>query len=149
MPVTRMLRLSFVVVLAIACSSDATSPPLRDFVNAVARAQCGAADGPAVEIFLMPNPVAPVVPTAPFVRVYVEVELNALTGRTWPVGAGAVAWFQPDASTYELAEAGYLVVTSVDSENTITGTVDLDFPDAGHIRREFRATWIPTHALCA
>jgi hypothetical protein len=148
MSVNRMLRLSLVLSLAIACSSDATAPPLRGFVNAVASADCGPADGPAVAIYLTPNPVAPAVPGPPFVRVYIAVEPNALTGRTWPVGSAAGALFRRDASTYELADAGLLVVTSVDSENTITGTVDLYFPDAGHISRAFVATWVPSHVLC-
>ena len=148
MPVTRMLRWPFVLALAIACSSDATSPLFRSFVNAVATAQCGPADGPAVAIFLTPNPVGSVEPSAPFVRIYVAVQVDQLTGRAWSVVNEAGAWFHRDASNSEPAETGYLLVTSVDSENTITGTVDLSFPDAGHIKSAFRATWIPTHFLC-
>jgi len=151
MSITRMLRLSLVVAFAMACSSDTISAPLRGFVYAAAMAQCGPADGPAVAIYLTPNPVGSIEPIAPFVRVYVPVQLDQLTGRMWPIASGnteAAAWFHPDASTYELAETGYMIVNSVDSESTITGLVDLHFPDAGHIRSQFRATWVPSHALC-
>lgn len=151
MPVTRMIRLPLVLALAIACSSDATSPPTGDLVNAVARAQCGPADGPAVEIFVTRNPLAgSAVPSAPFVRLYVPVDVSQLTERPWGVGYGAEtgAWFQADASHSEAAIGGALFVGSVDAENTITGIVDLDFPVAGHFHGSFRATWIPSHALC-
>jgi len=149
MPVTRMLRLSLVLFVAIACSSDATSPPFRSFVNAVAHAECGPADGPAVAIFLTPNAVGSVEPSAPFVRIYVAVQVAELAGRTWNANTDAAALFYPDASNFEVAESGNMIVTSVDSNSTITGTVDLNFPDAGHIKTAFRATWIPIHALCA
>jgi len=146
----RMFRLSLVIPLAMACSSDATSPRFRDFVNAVAAAQCGPAGGSAVAIYLTPNPVGSVEPSAPFVRVYVPVQVAELTGRTWPIASKnteVAAWFYPAGATFELAETGYLIVSSVDSE-MIVGTLDLHFPDAGHIRSAFRATWIPTSGFC-
>jgi len=150
MSITRMLRLSLVFAFAMACSSDTISAPLRGLVYAAATAQCGPADGPAVAIYLTPNPVGSIEPSAPFVRVYVPVQLDQLTAHVWPISTNteAAAWFHPDASTYELAETGYMIVNSVDSESTITGSVDLHFPDAGHIRSAFRATWVPSHALC-
>lgn len=150
MPVTRMLRSSLVVAFAMACSSDATSPLFRGFVYSAAVFQCGPADGPAVAIYLAPNPVGSIEPSAPFVRVYVPVQLDQLTAHVWPIASNteAGAWFHADASSSELAESGYMIVSSVDSDNTITGSVDLHFPDAGHIRSQFRATWVPSHALC-
>ena len=150
MSITRMLRLSLVVAFAMACSSDSVSAPLRGFVYAAAVFQCGPADGPAVAIYLAPNPVGSIEPSAPFVRVYVPVQLDQLTGHVWPISTNteAAAWFHPNASTYEIAETGYMIVSSVDSESTITGSVDLHFPDAGHIKSEFRATWVPSHTLC-
>jgi len=150
MPLTRMLRSSLVVAFAMACSSDATSPLFRGFVYSAAAFQCGPADGPAVAIYLAPNPVGSIEPSAPFVRVYVPVQLDQLTAHVWPIASNteAGAWFHADASSSELAESGYMIVSSVDSDNTITGSVDLHFPDAGHIRSQFRATWVPSHALC-
>ncbi len=150
MPLTRMLRSSLVVAFAMACSSDATSPLFRGFVYSAAAFQCGPADGPAVAIYLAPNPVGSIEPSAPFVRVYVPVQLDQLTAHVWPIASNteAGAWFHADAFSSELAESGYMIVSSVDSDNTITGSVDLHFPDAGHIRSQFRATWVPSHALC-
>jgi hypothetical protein len=69
----------------------------------------------------------------------------------WPIASGSTeagAWFHPDGSTYELAESGYMIVSSVESDNTVTGSVDLRFPDAGHIKTAFSARWQPTNILC-
>ena len=150
MPLTRMLRSSLVVAFAMACSSDATSPLFRGFVYSAAAFQCGPADGPAVAIYLAPNPVGSIEPSAPFVRVYVPVQLDQLTAHIWPIASNteAGAWFHADASSSELAESGYMIVSSVDSDNTITGSVDLRFPDAGHIKTAFSAKWQPNNILC-
>jgi len=146
-----MLRLSLVVAFAMACSSDATSPQFRGFVYSAATAQCGPADGPAVAIYLASNPVGSIEPSAPFVRVYVPVQVDQLTAHIWPVAgtnAEAGALFHPDASTYEMAETGYMIVTSVNSDNTVTGSIDIRFPDAGHIKTAFSAKWQPNIILC-
>jgi len=150
MPLTRMLRSSLVVAFAMACSSDATSPLFRGFVYSAAVFQCGPADGPAVAIYLAPNPVGSIEPSAPFVRVYVPVQLDQLTAHVWPIASNteAGAWFHADASSSELAESGYMIVSSVDSDNTITGSVDLHFSDAGHIKTAFSAKWQPNNILC-
>jgi hypothetical protein len=82
--------------------------------------------------------------------VYVPGEVDQLTG-VWSVAgahAQGAAWFHPDASAIEPAESGYLIVSSVDADKTITGSVNLDFPEAGHISIEFRATWVQEQALC-
>lgn len=145
-----MLRSSLVVAFAMACSSDATSPLFRGFVYSAAAFQCGPADGPAVAIYLAPNPIGSIEPSAPFVRVYVPVQLDQLTAHVWPIASNteAGAWFHADASSSELAESGYMIVSSVDSDNTITGSVDLRFPDAGHIKTAFSAKWQPNNILC-
>jgi hypothetical protein len=151
MSVTRVLRFSLVPVFAMACSSDSVSAPLRGFVYSAAVAQCGPADGPAVAIYLSPNPVESIEPSEPFVRVYVPVQLSQLTGHVWQIesiNSIAGAWFRPNASTYELADSGYLVVTSIGSDNTVTGSIDLRFPIAGHIKSSFHAAWLPSHSLC-
>jgi hypothetical protein len=41
-----------------------------------------------------------------------------------------------------------MYVTSVDADNTVTGSVDLQFPDAGHIKTDFRAKFRPNVTLC-
>jgi hypothetical protein len=149
MSVIRMLRFSLVAVFAMACSSDSTSAPLRGFAYSTVAAQCGPADGPAVAVFLAPTQAGANGQTAPYVRVYVAVPANQLTG-AWPIttNSDAAAWFQSNASTSELAESGYMLVTSVDSDNTVTGSVDLQFADAGHIKTAFRAKFRPNNMLC-
>jgi hypothetical protein len=132
------------------CSSDATSPKLSAFVYSAAVSACGPADGPAVAIYLAPNPVGAIEPTAPYVRIYVAVEPSELTAHVWPIGARteAAAWFHTEGSTSEPADAGYMIVNSVDSDNTITGSLEIFFPDAGHIKSAFSAKWLPNNALC-
>lgn len=150
MSVIRVLCLSLVVALAMACSSDRVSAPFRGFDHAAAVFDCGPADGAAVAIYLAPNPVGSVEPDAPFVRVFVPARVTRLTDHAWPISKNseAAAWFHPDSSTWELAEKGYMIVSSVDSDTTVTGSVDLDFPDSGHIKSAFRATWIPRFIFC-
>jgi hypothetical protein len=81
--------------------------------------------------------------------VYVAVPVNQLTG-VWPIttNSQAAAWFQSDGSTSELAESGYMFVRSVDSDNTVTGSVDIQFPNGGHIKTDFRAKFRPNNVLC-
>jgi hypothetical protein len=70
----------------------------------------------------------------------------------WPIksiNTIAAAWFRPDASTYEMADTGYLIVSSIGADKTVTGTINLQFPSAGHIRSAFRAAWVPSNSLCA
>lgn len=151
MSTSRLFRLSLVIPFALACASDTVSGPVRVFNHAAAQAACGPADGPAVAIFLGPNSVSPLPPSAPYVRVYVPVAVNELPGRIWGISDGnspAAAWFHPDGSTYELATSGYLIVTSVDSHNVIRGSVDVRFPDAGRIKSVFETTLLPNNYLC-
>jgi hypothetical protein len=149
MSVPRLLRFSLVAVVAMACRSDSVSAPLRGFMYSAVAAQCGPADGPAVAVFLAPSPAGANEASAPYVRVYVPVPVGQLTG-VWPIATNtaAAAWFHPNGSTYELAESGYMIVSSVDSDNTVTGSLDLRFPNSGHINTAFRAKFRPNNVLC-
>jgi hypothetical protein len=149
MSVTRMFGCSLVAVLAMACSSDSVSPAFRAFTYSSVAAQCGPADGPAVAVFLAPTQEGANGATAPYVQMYVAVSVNQLAG-VWPIATNseAAASFHSDASTVEYAESGYMFVSSVDSDNTVTGSVDIQFPDAGHIKTDFRAKFRPNNILC-
>jgi len=150
MSVTRLVRFSLVAAAVMGCSSDATSPKLSAFVYSAAAATCGPADGPAVAIYLAPNPVDAIEPSGPYVRVYVAVQPSELTAHVWPINgkSEAGAWFHEDGSTSELAEGGYMIVNSVESDNSINGSLEIFFPDAGHIKSQFHAKWLPNHVLC-
>ena len=148
MSLTRVFSCAFVVVFAVACGSDSISPSFKAFAYSSVTPQCGPADGPAVAVFLAPSLAGANGESAPYVRVYVAVSVDQLAG-VWPTKSAATAWFQSDASTSEVAESGYMFVRSVDSDNTVTGYVDLQFPNAGHIKTDFRAKFRPTSILCA
>lgn len=150
MSVTRLVRFSLVAAAAMGCSSDVTSPQLRDFVYSAAAAACGPADGPAVMVILAPKPVVELNPSAPFVNVYVPVGVNDLTAHLWAIGSNAEAgaWFQSDSSTSEIADSGHMIVSSVDADHTIHGSLDLQFPNAGRITTEFHAKWLASNFYC-
>ena len=90
-------------------------------------------------------------PRAPFVRVYVPAAVQQLSQQLWPISGNseAAAWFHSTDANPEIASTGYMIVSSVGSDNTIEGSVHLRFPDAGNIDVGFRATWITGTFLCA
>jgi hypothetical protein len=151
MHLIRRTSVAIVGVVSIACASDSISAPPRGFAHAVASAACGPADGPAVAIYLAPDPVTSLEPATPFVRVYVAMPRDALSGHAWVLAgskADGGAWFHSSVSKFEIATNGYMAVKSVGADNTIEGSVDIRFPTAGHIRGGFRAVWLPATMLC-
>jgi hypothetical protein len=151
MSVARMLRMAMVVAVTIACNSDTVFGPIRGSLYAAATFQCGPADGPATAIYIKPEPVGSIAPSTPFVRIYVPVAVEQLSDHAWPVSNGnseATAWFHSTDANLEVATTGYMTVSSVASDKTIEGSVNLWFPDAGRVRGGFRATWIPGTVVC-
>ena len=133
----------------IGCSSDVTSPQLHAFVYSAATTACTAADGPAVVIFLAPLPVEELDPSPPYVVVFVPVGAAELTTHPWSIGSNqeAGALLQLDPSTSEIAE-GSMIVNSVGGDNSINGSLDLQFPHAGRIKTEFQAKSLSSNFYC-
>lgn len=128
-----------------ACPQDKITEPISNLPFATASPSCGPADGPAVEITLAAsdNPAG-----TPRANVAIYTSLASLTGR-WTLSPDVgVASYQTATGTGELARSGTVVIESVDAANTVTGTVQLVFPDAGMIRGRFRATWIARTVRC-
>jgi hypothetical protein len=71
MPVIRWLSLSVLVVFAMGCSDGITGPP-TGFAHAAVTFACGSADGPAVAIYLSPNPVQTLEPIGPYVHIHID-----------------------------------------------------------------------------
>jgi hypothetical protein len=145
-----VMRLSIVAVIVLACSSDGISAPPAGFTHAVAAAECGPADGPATAIYLAPNPIPSLEPSGVYVRISVPVGHSSLTDHLWQIGENseAGAWLHITDSNSQVAESGYLIVSSVDADNTIVGSVDVRFPNGQRVRGGFTATWDPRVALC-
>jgi hypothetical protein len=143
MPVLRWSSLSVLVVFAMGCSDGITGPP-TGFAHAAVTFACGSADGPAVAIYLSPNPVQTLEPSGPYVHIHIDQAVEQVGGQTWSVGsngtAGAV--FQLTPTDYETATDGYVITTSVSADKTVEGILDVTFPKAGHIRGTFHAEWI-------
>jgi hypothetical protein len=151
MSIVRVMRFSVVAVLAVACASDGALSPPKGFNHSAVTFACGPADGPAVAIYLAPDPITLLEPTGTFVRVYVPRSLDQVLNRMWPingVNSEAAAWFQSTALNAELATGGYLIVGRLGPDSTITGTVSLNFRNAGHVGGGFHAVWIPPRNLC-
>ena len=158
MTLSRKCGLSLGAALLLACSSDGVIGPSSRFDNAAARFACGPADGPALEIYLSENPLTAGDPPGAFVRVYVPGPVEQIVGKLLPIAGNSdvSAWFQssdnvyqPDASNFEAATSGYLMINSGSASQALDGSVDIQFPKAGHLQRAFHANWIPTVVLCA
>jgi hypothetical protein len=151
MSVFRWIGVAGVAALALACSSDALIGPAGRFDHAAAMLACGPADGPAVAIYFASEPVTTVEPQGDYVRVYVPRTLDEVAaGKTWPIATNseAAGLYHFANGDYEIAKSGYLTVTSVDTDKTITGTVSLTFPNAGRVQGEFHAEWFQTLIAC-
>ena len=151
MSLIRWMSVSVIISFSMACGGSGISAPPVGFTHAIATHMCGPADGPAVAIYLARDPVTSLQPTTPYVRIYVWQPASALAGRAWLlVGSKSEggAWFHSTGSDYEFATGGYAIVSSVSSDNTIEGKVNITFPNAGRIRGGFRAVWVPNTVIC-
>jgi hypothetical protein len=151
MSLIRLISVSMVIFLSMACGGSGISAPPAGFTHAFATRMCGPADGPAVAIYLTRDPVTSLEPATPYVRIYVWQSADALPGRTWMLAgnkSAGGAWFHSAATNYEIATGGYMIVSSVSSDNTIEGEVTITFPNAGRIRGGFRAVWMPSNVVC-
>jgi hypothetical protein len=149
MSVIRVLRFSLIAIVAMACGSDGISDPPFGFTHAVALAACGPADGPATAIYLSPDPIGSLEPAGVYIRIAVPVDVSHLTG-FWPVGLNSesAAWLHLTDPTLQAAESGLVIVKSVGTDNTVTGIVDVDFPNGQRIRGDFTATWLTGMTTC-
>lgn len=151
MSVARVLGMAMVVAVVMACRSDDVFAPIGGPLYGAATFQCGPADGPATAIYISPEPVGSLTPSTPFVRIYVPVAVEQLSDHSWPISDGnseATAWFHSTHASMETATTGYMIVSSVASDKTIEGSVNLWFPGAGRVRGGFRATWVARTMLC-
>ncbi|HEY0527240.1 MAG TPA: hypothetical protein VGD02_00310 [Gemmatimonadaceae bacterium] len=150
MSLFRWFGVAAVMVLAVACSSDTAVGPTGRFDHAAATTTCGPADGPAVAIYLTSEPVKSIEPSGVYVRIFIPGSVDQLAGTSWPIAANseAGARYTRTANNYEWAKSGLLIVKSVASDNSVSGSVYLDFPDAGHIQGEFHADWFPAVHPC-
>ena len=150
MAIFRVVRMAVVVAAAVACDSDNVFSPIRHFEYSAATRQCGPADGPATEIFLS-HDAASAEPSTPFVRIYIPVAVEELSGRVWQLSAHSPeggAWFHSSDASSEIAASGYMIVAAVGPDRTVQGSVYLEFPDAGRVSGAFAAPWILSTVLC-
>lgn len=102
-------------------------------------------------IFLSGAPVTSRQPTSLHVRIWILRSLGSLAGETWSVGPNAMdgsATIRMGSDIIDTAIGGGVHVSSVDNDSTVTGTVDINFPQFGRIRGGFKAHWLANAALC-
>ena len=148
---SRSYGLSLVAALLLACSSDGVIGPSSRFQHAAATFACGPADGPALAIYLSQYPMTGDDPPGAFVRMYVQGMVDEIVGKMWQISTGSnvAASFNSGATNdSEYATGGYLLVSSGSAGRTLEGTVDIQFPKAGHLQRAFRAEWIQSNIMC-
>ena len=150
MSLIRWSALPLLGAITIACSSDSAFGPPGHFAHAAASFACGPADGPAVAIYLAPFPITTIAPQGSYVRVVIEGTVEDIRGAVQPLGphANGGAAFYADGGEIENATAGYLMIQSGNSGESIAGTVDAEFPNAGHLHTTFNADWLSTGEVC-
>ena len=151
MSVFRKARMAVIVVAAVACDSDSVFDPIRHFEFSAATRQCGPADGPATEIYLSHDAVGSTEPSTPFVRIYVPVAVEELSGRVLQLSEfspDGAAWFHSTDANSEIAASGYMIVAAVGSDRTVQGSVYLEFPNSGRVSGAFAAPWIQSTVIC-
>lgn len=151
MRVGQRLLIVVVTLLVAGCDSEDVLAPPAGYANAAAARSCGPADGPAVVIYLAADVIAALEPAVPYIRIDVWLSADDIVG-TWALGPSSAnvsaARFQTALGSMETATSGKVVLSSVGSDSTITGSVDLRFPSTGQVRGGFRARWISRTLLC-
>lgn len=146
MSLPRLTSLWMIAVVGASCDSNSIAPAFS-LAHAAATPTCvGPLGEPGIAIYLGPAPVQPLAPSAPYVRIYIQQELERLTDRSWGVntgGAQASAWYHPTAMAAEFATSGVVRVNGVAPDSTVEGFVDIAFPNDVRVRTEFRALWHP------
>lgn len=136
--------------LAAACTTEHPSGPIPGLPFASALPSCGPADGPAVEILLVPtSPAWPVEPQTPFVRIMITHALAELPGKTFALGeANGVASYVSAPGEIEVSSGGQVRVSAADTARGVVGTVDITFPTRGKVAGRFSAPWTARQMLC-
>ena len=144
-----LLRVMVLLAVTASCASDAIPGPPTGLPFAAATPACGPADGPAVAIYLSPDPVESLDPATPFVRIAIWQPRERLTERSWSVADGAAAaGYVSTPNDFESATGGSVTVSGIDPDGTVRGEVVLTFPVRGRIAGGFYARWFPVALRC-
>lgn len=138
---------AIVTTLVVGCS-DTFGPPVG-LTYAAATSTCGPTDGPAIAIYLAPEPIESINPALPYVRLHVNRSLDEAAQESWArVGTDeAGAWRHTPIPEVEFATVGGIRIDEVESGNTIRGRVNVVFP-SGQVVGEFRAEWFDRTVVC-
>ena len=136
----------FALLSLVACDDAGLLAPPAGLSHAVATSSCGAADGPAIALYLKGSEITGLPLSEPYLQVSVTGSLDALTaGRSWRIDEHHDNWaaFRSSTTDYEVAMSGVVAVTSAGAD-TIEGNLILSFPSGREIRGGFHARRMPT-----
>ena len=148
----RKLVLPMVMWAAVACRDGSPLEPLSALTYVTAIPSCGPADGPATVILLASAAFELPQPSAPYIQVFVPRRFTeSSSGEVFEIGENfdeeANAWFYRSGVETQSATRGEVGITSL-RENTLTGYVDLVFPDGVRMRGSFIASWQNRETFC-
>ncbi len=134
--------------LAVLVGCDLIGPQLQ-FSHAATMLQCGPADEPYTRIVLASEPVTSTEAAYPNVHVVIWQSVREIASHTFSVtrNVGAGAWYVTGPNKVESALSGSVTVTSVDSTDTVEGSLALRFPSRV-VETPFTAPWINNGMLC-
>ena len=151
-PTLRATALIPVLILA-ACKSSPSAPttPPPGLGYAAASRGCTPFAGPALYIYLAGAPVTTLEPAAPYLRVDIWQEVSNIQVSDWAFGSEqdlTSAGYHPATGPAESATSGSLHLGTIGTDTSVSGTLDLYFPTAGHIRGTFQGNWISRTVVC-
>lgn len=137
------------LLLGAACAAEPPVGPNWTPLYARATRSCGPADGPAVAVYLTPEPVTALEPPPPYYRLDVWRPLESASG-TWEVGAGAddAAAVHRSDGGFEMATGGTFRIDPVSPTKAFSGRADITFAGGDRLETVFYATWLPTEMPC-
>ena len=148
---SRQLSLTLALCLLAACNDETPLEPLSALPFALATPSCGPADAPIVLVYLAAQTFELSQPVAPFVQVqFPRASSQLQAGDVFEIEEDymeANAWFHGSGVETRQAIGGEIGVTAFNA-NTLSGYVDLEFPDGPTIRGTFIAAWHPRQLLC-
>ena len=135
-------------VLAVTAGCDLVSPGQR-LSYAVAMTQCGPADEGFTRIVLADEPIQSAQTAFPSVQVVIWKAPTDLPGHTYSVrgNVAAGAWYVTGPGKNQDVLSGSVTIESVDSADTVKGSVELRFPSR-FVHTSFTAPWISSGVFC-
>jgi hypothetical protein len=138
-------------VLALAACGPTLTGTAEELPFALATNSCAPTDAPAVSIMLSAKPFSGVQLDPPSLTLNIWTRLSDLSGKSFRVAQGSndgVGWFSAENDPRDGAVTGTVIVSSITTDSSIVGAVDVTLANGSRVTREFVASWRPTNTRC-